>query len=215
MLCPKALTDQWRREMWERFREQFTLLTGDSIAGAFGQNAWVENDRVVASIDLAIPDHIQPGLEHAQWDLIVFDEAHKLSAYRYGPSSKIDKTKRYMLAERLSSKTKHLLLMTATPHKGDDENFRLLLSFLDGKVFASLAGARRAIEGDESPYFLRRMKESMRHFDGRPIFLPRHVDTIRYALEPTVCSVRPAGRSSGGRSHPARHLSARRTPCDR
>ena len=184
VLCPKALTDQWRREMWERFREQFTLLTGDSIAGAFGQNAWIENDRVIASVDLAVQDHIQPGLEQAQWDFIVFDEAHKLSAYRYGASGKIDKTKRYMLAETLSPKTKHLLLMTATPHKGDDENFRLLLSLLDDKVFASVAGARRAIEGDESPYFLRRMKESMRHFDGHQIFLPRHVDTIRYPLEP-------------------------------
>jgi superfamily II DNA or RNA helicase len=80
VLCPKALTDQWRREMWERFRERFILLTGDVISGAFGQNAWIENDLVVASIDLATQDHIQPGLEQASWDLIIFDEAHKLSA---------------------------------------------------------------------------------------------------------------------------------------
>ena len=183
VLCPKALTDQWRREMWERFRERFVLLTGDLIAGAFGQNAWIENDLVVASVDLAIQEHILPGLEQATWDLIVFDEAHKLSAYRYGWRGKIDKTKRYMLAERLGPKTKHMLLMTATPHKGDDENFRLLLALLDDKVFASLAGMRRALDRDSSPYFLRRMKEKMRYFDGRPIFLPRHVDTITYPLE--------------------------------
>ena len=91
-------------------------------------------------------------------DLIIFDEAHKLSAYRYGSRAKIDKTKRYMLAEKLGKKTKHLLLMTATPHKGDDENFRLLLSLLDDKVFASLSGMRRALDRDNSPYFLPRMK---------------------------------------------------------
>lgn len=184
VLCPKALTDQWRREMWERFRERFVLVTGDVVAGAFGSNVWLENDHVVASVDLGVQEHILPGLEQAQWDLIIFDEAHKLSAYRYGPRSKIDKTKRYQLAEKLSKKTKHMLLMTATPHRGDDENFRLLMSLLDDKVFASQAGLRSALDKDSSPYFLRRMKESMRHFDGRPIFLPRHVDTMKYDLEP-------------------------------
>lgn len=183
VLCPKALTDQWRREMWERFRERFTLLTGESIASAFGQNAWIENDLVVASIDFAIQEHIQPGIEQSDWDLIIFDEAHKLSAYRYGAAGKIDKTKRYQLAEKLTKKTKHLLLLTATPHKGDPENFRLLLSILDDQVFASQAGMHRALDKDDSPYFLRRMKETMTHFDGRPIFLPRHVNTIKYKLD--------------------------------
>ena len=184
VLCPKALTDQWRREMWERFREPFTLVTGESISASFGQNVWVENNRVVASVDLAVQDHILPGIEQSQWDLVVFDEAHKLSAYRYGPSAKIDKTKRYMLAEGLSARTKHLLLMTATPHKGDPENFRLLLSLLDDKVFASQAGVEKALGQKVSPYFLRRTKESMRHHDGRPLFLPRKVDTVAYELEP-------------------------------
>ena len=182
VLCPKALTDQWRREMWERFREPFVLVTGDVISGSFGQNAWVENDLVVASVDLAIQDHILPGVEQSRWDLIIFDEAHKLSAYRYG--RKIDKTKRYMLAERLAGSTKHLLLMTATPHRGDPENFRLLLSLLDENVFASEEGAKSVLSKDGSPYFLRRMKESMKDFAGSPLFLPRHVDTLAYELEP-------------------------------
>ena len=183
VLCPKALTDQWRREMWERFREPFVLVTGELIASRFGQNAWVENDRVVASVDLAIQEHILPGIDQSQWDLVIFDEAHKLSAYRYGAAGKIDKTKRYLLAERLATRTKHLLLMTATPHKGDPENFRLLMALLDEKVFASQAGTRDAVK-EGSPFFLRRMKEAMRHFDGRPLFLPRHVKTIAYGLAP-------------------------------
>ncbi|MCY3957105.1 MAG: helicase-related protein [Chloroflexi bacterium] len=184
VLCPKALTDQWRREMWERFRELFVLVTGDLISSRFGQNVWVENDHVVASVDLAIQDHILPGIDQSNWDLVIFDEAHKLSAYRYGASGKIDKTKRYMLAERLAVRTKHLLLMTATPHKGDSENFRLLMALLDENVFASQAGTQNALNQESSPFFLRRMKEAMRNFDGSPIFLPRHVKTLAYELAP-------------------------------
>ena len=184
VLCPKALTDQWRREMWERFRERFMLVTGESISSGFGQNVWVENDRVVASVDLAVQEHVLPGIEQSSWDLIIFDEAHKLSAYRYGSSAKIDKTKRYLLAESLSKRTKHLLLMTATPHKGDPENFRLLLTLLDDAVFASQGGVEKALNQEHSPYFLRRTKEAMRHSDGRPLFLPRHVDTVAYEMEP-------------------------------
>lgn len=183
VLCPKALTDQWRREMWERFRERFELVTGDMVSSSFGQNVWVENDRIVASVDLAIQEHILPGLEHSSWDMVIFDEAHKLSAYRYGVRGKIDKTKRYRLAEQLAERTKHLLLMTATPHKGDPENFRLLLSLLDDKAFASQAGVESALSQEQSPYFLRRTKEAMKHFDGRPLFLPRHVRTMAYELE--------------------------------
>jgi len=183
VLCPKALTDQWRREMWERFRERFMLVTGESVSSGFGQNVWVENDRAVASVDLAIQPHILPGLEQSDWDLVIFDEAHKLSAYRYGTAGKIDKTKRYRLAEDIATRTKHLLLMTATPHKGDPENFRLLLALLDDKAFASQAGVESALGQERSPYFLRRTKEAMKHFDGRPLFLPRHVSTAPYEME--------------------------------
>ena len=183
VLCPKALTDQWRREMWERFRERFQLITGESVSSGFGQNVWSVNDRVVASVDLAIQDHILPGIEQSRWDIVIFDEAHKLSAYRYGARGKIDKTKRYRLAEELATRTKHMLLMTATPHKGDPENFRLLLSLLDDEAFASQAGVESALGQDHSPYFLRRTKEAMKHFDGRPLFLPRHVRTMAYELQ--------------------------------
>ena len=183
VLCPKALTDQWRREMWERFRERFLLVTGDSIYSSFGQNTRVDNDRVVGSIDLAIQEHILPGIDQSQWDLVIFDEAHKLSAYRYGSAGKIDKTKRYMLAEKLATRTKHLLLMTATPHRGDPENFRLLMALLDDKVFASQSGTKSALSRDGSPFFLSRIKETMCDFDGRQLFLPRTVNTVAYELE--------------------------------
>ena len=84
-----------------------------------------------------------PGIEQSRWDLVVFDEAHKLSAYRYGPSAKIDKTKRYMLAEGLSARTKHLLLMTATPHKGDPENFVCCCRYWTTRCSALTLGSKR------------------------------------------------------------------------
>lgn len=179
VLCPKALTDQWRREMWERFRQPFEVLIGETVSDAFGQNAWMKHDRVIASVDLAAADHILPSIEQSNWDLVIFDEAHKLSAYSYG--GKVEKTRRYQLAEKMAERTRHLLLMTATPHKGDPENFRLLLSLLDRDVFATQAGVAIAT-GEQSPFFLRRMKEAMKDWQDRPLFLPRHVSTPPYNL---------------------------------
>ena len=113
--------------------------------------------------NLAIQDHVLPGIDQSQWDLIIFDEAHKLSAYRYGSRGRINKTRRYMLAERLATKTKHLLLMTATPHKGDSENFQAVnvASGRQGVRFPSRCAAcseRRGLpllpapdEGDDAP----------------------------------------------------------------
>ena len=180
VLCPKALTDQWRREMWERFRQPFEVLVGETVSDAFGQNAWLKHDRVIASVDLAAADHILPSIEQSSWDLVIFDEAHKLSAYLY--AGKLEKTRRYQLAEKLAERTRHLLLMTATPHKGDPENFRLLLSLLDPQVFATQSGTGLAIGADDSPFFLRRMKESMTDWAGQPLFLSRKVTTPPYEL---------------------------------
>lgn len=180
VLCPKALTDQWRREMWERFRQPFEVLIGETVSDAFGQNAWMKYERVIASVDLAAADHILPSIEQSNWDLVIFDEAHKLSAYAY--TGKVEKTRRYQLAEKMAERTRHLLLMTATPHKGDPENFRLLLALLDKDVFATQAGTAVATSGEDSPFFLRRMKEAMKDWQGRPLFLPRHVATPPYNL---------------------------------
>lgn len=94
--------------MLERSRENFTLLTGDIISNAFGQNAWAENNLAEASIDLTIQDHIKPGLLQSEWDLIIFDEAHKLSSYRYG-KGQIRRTQRDSIAEELSKRTRHIL----------------------------------------------------------------------------------------------------------
>lgn len=135
VLCPRALTDKWRREMWERFCARFTLVTGGAIAGAHGQNLWLDNDLMIALIDLAIQERVLPGLQLASWDLVIFDEAHRFSTYRYGLAAKIDKTKRYLLGERLAAKTRHLLLLTTTAHnrRGEGVSRPILVPHCHGR----------------------------------------------------------------------------------
>ena len=108
------------------------------------------------------------------------DEAHKMAAYQYG--NKLKKTGRYQLGETLSRISTHLLFLTATPHKGDPENFRLFLDLLEPGFFATSQMLSESITARDNPLFLRRVKEDMKDFEGKPLFLPRHVDTLSFDL---------------------------------
>jgi superfamily II DNA or RNA helicase len=108
------------------------------------------------------------------------DEAHKMSAQRWG--EQLDKTDRYQLGEVLSHNTEHLLFLTATPHKGDPENFRLLLDLLEPGFFATNEMLQASISNKDNPLFIRRIKEDLKDFEGKPLFLPRHVSTIPFSL---------------------------------
>ena len=121
-----------------------------------------------------------PSISAAHFDLIIVDEAHKMSAYKYG--EKIDKSDRYRLGEVLSNITNHLLFLTATPHKGDPENFRLFLDLLEPAFFASNEMVQESIRNKDNPLFIRRVKEDLRDFDVKPLFLPRYVKTISFNL---------------------------------
>src|SRR5439155_7892771 len=107
-------------------------------------------------------------------------EAHKMAAYRYGAETK--RTDRYRLGETLSNNRGALLFLTATPHRGDPENFRLLLALLDQDLFATADILGQAVAHGDNPNFLRRMKEDMTDFEGKPLFPPRHVKTVPYEL---------------------------------
>lgn len=107
-----------------------------------------------------------PSLAH--WDLVIVDEAHKMSAYEYG--EKISKTERYKLGEVLSKNSTHLLFLTATPHKGDPENFRLFLNLLIPGFFATQKMIEESLMNKDNPLFIRRLKEDLGDFNGRPIF---------------------------------------------
>ncbi len=131
-------------------------------------------------MDFAKQNDVMAALGETQWDLIIVDEAHKMAAYRYG--EKMKKTERYRLGELLSRISHFLLFLTATPHRGDPENFRLFLDLLQPGMFANTELLRESVESGDNPLFLRRLKEDLRDYDSRPLFPPRHVRTRPYRL---------------------------------
>jgi len=122
IVCPANLAFQWQRELKEKFDEKFTVMKGADIRDQFGVNQWMEQPRVITSLDLAKRTDILPGQQQAHWDLIIVDEAHRMS---WTPPAR--KTSRYALGELLRDTSDHILLLTATPHKGDPANFTLFL----------------------------------------------------------------------------------------
>jgi SNF2 family DNA or RNA helicase len=180
IVVPAKLIAQWQRELDEKFDETFVEVNRALLRAFPGRNAWESHGQCVTSVDFAKQDDVADTLRDVQWDLVIVDEAHKMAAYRYGRKEK--KTDRYYLGELLSDRTDGLLFLTATPHKGDPENFLLLLQLLDPDLYADTGILRDAVRRDENPIFLRRMKEQMRHFDGKPIFPDRHPITVSYSL---------------------------------
>lgn len=177
---PGHLKDQWRREMKDRFEETFAIVDRSTIDSYYGENVWERENQIITSMDFAKREEILPSIASAHFDLIVVDEAHKMSAYQYGDETK--KTDRYQLGEVLSQNTEHLLFLTATPHKGDPENFRLFLDLLEPGFFATNAMLSESIRNKDNPLFIRRVKEDLKDFEGRPLFLPRHVKTRQFNL---------------------------------
>ncbi len=180
IVAPGHLKDQWRREMKDRFEENFTVVDRGFLGAFYGQNVWQREPQLITSMDFAKQDDILRSLAAVHFDLIIVDEAHKMSATRYG--EKVDKTIRYRLGERLSENCTHLLFLTATPHRGDPENFRLLLDLLEPGFFATAEMVADSIRQRENPLFIRRLKEDLRDFEGKPLFLPRHVETKPFNL---------------------------------
>mgnify|MGYP001047070124 CR=1 FL=1 len=162
IVCPANLTFQWQREMKEKFDEKFLVLKGGDIREQFGVNQWLEHRQVITSLDLAKRTDILPGLRQVHWDLVIVDEAHRMSA-----ADSEHKTQRYRLGELLRDTSDHLLLLTATPHRGDPENFSFFLQLLDADVFADVKSIREAMDRRRAPFYLRRTKEAMVYFPHR------------------------------------------------
>lgn len=180
IVVPGHLKDQWRRELKEKFGETFTVATREFMDAHFGENIWERQNQLITSIDFAKQEDILSTLSNVHWDLTIVDEAHKMSAYSYTGS--IQKTDRYKLGEVLSRNTKHFLFLTATPHKGDPENYRLLLDLLEPGFFATKELVKESIEKRENPLFIRRLKEDLKDFDGKPIFTNRYAKTVKFRL---------------------------------
>ena len=180
IVAPGHLKDQWRRELKERFEERFLLVDRQTMRNRFGENVWENEYQVITSLDFARQEDVMNALAGVHWDLVIVDEAHKMAAYKYG--KKVEKTKRYRLGELLSRNSTHLLFLTATPHRGDPENFRLFLDLLQPGAFATSEMLDESIRAGDNPLFIRRLKEDLRDFEGKPLFLPRQVKTMSFDL---------------------------------
>jgi SNF2 family DNA or RNA helicase len=180
IVCPGHLKDQWRRELKERFDESFEVVDRNRIDSVYRENVWHKVNQAITSIDFAKMEDVMPALSAAAFDLVIVDEAHKMSANIYG--KKTQKTSRYKLGEVLSKLSDHLLFLTATPHKGDTENFRLFLDLLEPGFFATNDLMLQSVQQKDNPLFIRRVKEDLKDFEGKPLFTPRKVETISFNL---------------------------------
>jgi SNF2 family DNA or RNA helicase len=162
VVCPVNLAFQWQRELKEKFDEKFLVVRGGDIREQFGVNQWLEHNQVITSLDLAKRTEILPGLQQVHWDLVIVDEAHRMS---WSPPAR--KTARYALGELLRDTSDHILLLTATPHKGDPANFTLFLQLLDEDAYADVKSIREAMNQRRAPFYLRRTKEAMVYFPER------------------------------------------------
>ena len=179
---PAGLIGNWERELRVCFRLQFQIL---SSANAADTNPFAdpENRLAIISLDTLRQERMQDYLFEAQpYDLIVFDEAHKLSA-RFESDGTVHKSKRYELAEKIAAEQKNLLLLTATPHMGKDDAYYFLWRLLLPEHLAAQKAFERLAENEKSKHLLRRMKEEMITFDGKPIYPPRLSRTIAYPLK--------------------------------
>src|SRR2546428_13935580 len=185
IVTPANLSFQWQRELKDKFRETFQVVRSDILRATYGANPWQDIDQVITSVSwISRIEDAKESLMRSRWDLIIVDEAHKMSAY-----SEDKKTLAYQLGEALSEMTDHYLLMTATPHKGDPENFSLFLRLLDRDVYGDVKSLEKAMKERSAPFYLRRVKEALVSFPnpdtgvGRSLFTKRNVHTVDFQID--------------------------------
>jgi len=185
IVTPANLSFQWQRELKDKFRENFQVIRSDVLRANYGANPWQEVDHCITSVSwVSRIEDAKESLMRSQWDLIIVDEAHKMSAY-----SEEKKTLAYQLGEALADMTDHYLLMTATPHKGDPANFSLFLRLLDSDVYGDVKSLEKAMDERSAPFYLRRVKEALVTFpdpdtgETKSLFTKRNVITAGFQID--------------------------------
>ncbi|MBP7427883.1 MAG: DUF3883 domain-containing protein [Candidatus Hydrogenedentes bacterium] len=185
IVTPANLSFQWQRELKDKFREDFTVVRSDLLRATYGANPWQDLNQVVTSVSwVSRIEDAKDSLMRSHWDLVIVDEAHKMSAY-----GEDKKTLAYQLGEALSGMTDHYLLMTATPHKGDPKNFSLFLRLLDADVYADVTSLEEAMRNGVAPFYLRRVKEALVTFPdpdtgkAKSLFTKRIVHTAGFEID--------------------------------
>ena len=183
IVTPANLSFQWQREMKDKFREKFEVIRSDVLRANYGTNPWQEKNQVITSVSwVSRIEDAKESLLRSHWDLIIVDEAHKMSAVQ----SPTRRRSPISSARTLSEMTDHYLLMTATPHKGDPENFCLFLELLDRDVYGDVKSLEEAMREHEAPFYLRRVKEALVTFPDpetgkvKTLFTKRNVQTTEF-----------------------------------
>ncbi|SIS10758.1 Type III restriction enzyme, res subunit [Microbispora rosea] len=182
VVAPGGLVEQWQEELQEKFGLRFELLTRQLAEAQLDQSVFERYPLLIARMDqLSRNEELQEQLKQSDWDLVVVDEAHRMSAHYFGDELK--KTRRYQLGELLGRHARHLLLMTATPHAGNEADFQLFMGLLDSDRFEGKY--REGISSADTNGLMRRMvKEDLLTFEGKPLFPERRAYTVPYFLSP-------------------------------
>ncbi|PMR59252.1 helicase [Verrucosispora sp. ts21] len=180
IVAPGGLVDQWQDELFFKFGLRFDILTMTMVDAALGSNLFEQHPLLIARMDqLARNENLVSHLDEADFDLVVVDEAHRMGAHYFG--GKLTKTRRFQLGEKLRDRTRHLLLMTATPHAGKEEDFQLFLTLLERDGFEGRFKA--GVHNPDTSGLMRRMvKEDLLTFEGKPLFPERIAQTVPYEL---------------------------------
>jgi superfamily II DNA or RNA helicase len=179
IVAPGSLVEQWQDELWEKFGLEFEIMSRSKVEESRTGNPFLERNFLIARVDqLARAEDLRAKLEASEWDLVICDEAHKMSARLYGDELK--RTRRFELGEVLRDRTRHLLLLTATPHNGKNEDFLAFMSLIDPERFTGRL--RSDVMPDVTDVMRRLVKENLRTFEGTRLFPPRHAHTLAFDL---------------------------------
>jgi len=187
IVAPGSLVANWQEELFDKFGLESEIISRAHVESAPNGDPFARHDICIARLDMLKMDEelIRAACSHT-WDLIIIDEAHKMSVSIFGNEAK--ESKRFKLGMELEKAAVNFLLLTATPHNGKDEEFQQWLRLLDSDRFEKAAGGGKKRKKQNRPeisdIMRRKVKEKLYKFDGKPLFSPREAHTLPFTLSP-------------------------------